>query len=111
MYNNEIGQWIEKYKREHWTMPFGSMCNAYGQMIAGGKTMNLETFKKDMQEIYNLSQKMIKDSLNDEPEQIKKVKEWMQKVGNNSNNADGWDNTKQEAYNEKSELQELSEQK
>jgi len=28
-------QWDEKYLRENWTMPFGSMCNFLGQAFQG----------------------------------------------------------------------------
>jgi hypothetical protein len=72
--------WLEKYKREQWTMPFGSMCNAYGQLMAG-QVDRREQFFQDMKRIYELSQEFIKKSV--EPEQagsIKAVNDFIKKV-------------------------------
>ena len=78
-------QWIEKYKREYWTMSFGSMCNAYGQVMSN-KAITMPRFLVDMEEIYKLSQELIAKSLEEkpvEPAELKKVKDFLKKVETN----------------------------
>jgi hypothetical protein len=73
-------EWIEKYKRENWAFPFGSMANAYGQTM---KPKDIKEFKKDMKKIYALSQEFIEESLWEkptEPVEIKKVQEFLSKL-------------------------------
>ena len=51
--------WDNKYLREAPTMPFGSMCNAYGQ-VNHGKGTTLEQFKTEMTELFALANELIK---------------------------------------------------
>ena len=55
-------EWIEKYKREQWTMPFGSMMNAYGQ-INQGKGINSVEFLRAVENIYGKAKSLIDRSL------------------------------------------------
>lgn len=93
--NNE---WVQKYLREAWSFPFGSMCNAYGQVNQGNKIKTMTDFIIEMEEIYALAQKLIKKSV--EPEEIKKVKEFLKKVETESTYGK---KTLEEGFNETSE--------
>ena len=55
-------QWIEKYAREQWTMPFGSLMNAYGQ-VNHGKGIDIEQFKAEVDMLYEKAQELIQRSL------------------------------------------------
>jgi hypothetical protein len=67
-------------------MPFGSICNAYGQVFVG-KIKDMKEFINDMTAIYCASQTFIAKSLEEkpvEPAEIKKVKEFLSKIPNKS---------------------------
>ena len=59
IYKNE---WVEKYARETWTMPFGSIMNAYAQNIQG-KDKPIKSILADIRKIYEMSQELIDLSL------------------------------------------------
>lgn len=64
--NNE---WEVKFNREGVFMPFGSLCNAYGQVNqqkgAGMKSneVRIDKFIEDMKQLYALSVEMVEDSI------------------------------------------------
>jgi len=60
-------QWIEKYLRENWTMPFGSLMNAYGLMHQN-KPKPIGEFVSDAVRLYKLAQKLIQQSLEPQEE-------------------------------------------
>jgi hypothetical protein len=73
-------QWLEKYKREQWGFSYGSIMNAYGQVMVG--KVDIIQFKKDAKELYNLSQELVKESLKgEESPEITKVKDFLAKKG------------------------------
>ena len=51
-------QWTEKYIREQPFMAFGSLLNGYAQMHQQ-KPVELKQFKKDAEELFSLSQKLV----------------------------------------------------
>lgn len=51
-----------KFSREGAFMPFGSMCNAYGQMNQQ-KPKDIAQFKSDMVELYNLAKELVETSI------------------------------------------------
>lgn len=56
-------QWDEKYLRENWTMPFGSLCNLVGQACQGKKltTKEVEALGRV---IFALSMKFTEEAFN-----------------------------------------------
>jgi len=56
------GSFEEKFVREAWTMPFGSMCGIIGQAFQG-KGISLEDFEKFTKKAFQLSMKFTKDAL------------------------------------------------
>ena len=88
-------QWEEKYYRESWTMPFGSIMNAYAQNIQG-KGKSVECMIKDIDLLYEKAQGLIEDSLKKD---IKPLTDKEVEYGKQ---------TFQEKYNEQSELDEIN---
>ena len=79
-------EWTEKWMREGWAMPFGSMCNAYAQMHQQ-KPLPIDEFAQDALKLYILSRKLIADSIIEssgevQNEEILKVKDWLRKIEN-----------------------------
>ena len=60
-YNTE---WEQKWLREGWAMPFGSMCNAYGQ-VNQQKGKTIEAFLEDIDKIFNKAQDITINTLNE----------------------------------------------
>jgi cytochrome c556 len=58
-----------KFSREGAFMPFGSMCNAYGQMNQQ-KPVDIEKFKSDMIEIYKLAKELVEMSISQTNEKV-----------------------------------------
>ena len=56
------GSYDEKFIRENWTMPFGSMCGVIGQAFQG-KGISLEDFEKFMKKAFELSMEFTERAL------------------------------------------------
>ncbi|MHA1329785.1 MAG: hypothetical protein ACTSR2_01790 [Candidatus Hodarchaeales archaeon] len=67
MVNNDDEKWLKKYLRENWTMPFGSLMNAYAIMHQE-KPRKISDFTKDAIALYELSKHLIRRSIEDEEE-------------------------------------------
>ena len=61
--------WDLKFLKEYPFMSFGSMCNSYG-LVNHSKGISVEDFKKDMIELFELSNDFVKQQQlnNQEPE-------------------------------------------
>ena len=61
--NNEkiiaTDQWAEKHLREHWTMPFGSICGIIGEAFQGRK-ISAKELEKLTRKAFDLSMEFTK---------------------------------------------------
>jgi hypothetical protein len=79
-YANDEQTWLNKWRREGWTFPFGSLMAAYGAISSKPefdliRPANIEQFEKDAWALYLLAKKMTEDTAKEHEEKMKKTAE------------------------------------